>query len=96
MFLPRADGGPGSLLGILLLSLLGTVLTGLLLLFATLVLFVLVTPMTLSLLALVLLAVVGKKEEKKVPSEPASARLCHRRDPQAVTLRHAQGQSALI
>lgn len=54
--LPRADAGLGLLLGILLLSLLGAVLAGLFLLFAALVLFVLVTPMTLPLLALVLLA----------------------------------------
>jgi len=72
-FLLRADGGPGLLLGVLLLSLLGTILTGLLLFFAALVLFVLVTPVTLPLLALVLLAVAGKKGEKKVTSEPASA-----------------------
>lgn len=76
-FLLRADGWPGLLLGILLLSLLGTIFTGLLLLFATLVLFVLVTPMTLPLLALVLLAAAGKKGKKKVTSEPASAQLCH-------------------
>ena len=90
-FLLRADGGPGLLLGVLLLSLLGTVFTGLLLLFAPLVLFVLVTPMTLPLLALMLLAVVGKKGEKKITSEPASPQLCHRRDPNAPTLRHAAG-----
>lgn len=95
-FLLTADGGPGLLLGILLLSLLGTIFTGLLLLFAALVLFVLVTPMTLPLLALMLLAVVGNKGEKKVTSEPASTQLCHRRDPNALTLRHMQGWSALI
>lgn len=89
-FLLRA----GLLLGVLLLSLGGTILAGLLLLFATLVLFVLVTPVTLPLLALVLLAAVGEKGEKKVPSEPASAQLCHGRDPQAATLRHA-GDRAL-
>lgn len=92
----RLTVGPGLLLGILLLSLLGTIFTGLLLLFATLVLFVLVTPMTLPLLALMLLAVVGNKGEKKVTSEPASTQLCHRRDPNALTPRHAWGRSALI
>lgn len=47
--------GPGSLLGVLLLALLRPVLAGLLLLLAPLVLFVLVAPVALALLALVLL-----------------------------------------
>lgn len=89
-FLPRADAGLGLLLGILLLSLLGAVFAGLFLLFATLVLFVLVTPMTLPLLALVLLAVVGEKGEKKMTPEPASAQLCRGRGPTAAP-RHARG-----
>lgn len=63
-FLPRADGGPGSLLGVLLLALLGTVLAGLLLLLAPLVLFVLVAPVALALLALVLLPEQGTEGTK--------------------------------
>lgn len=93
--LPRADAGLGLLLGILLLSLLGAVLAGLFLLLAALVLFVLVTPMTLPLLALVLLAARGEKGEKKVTPEPASAQQCQR-DPTAPAPRHARGQSALV
>lgn len=61
----RVEAGSQLLLGVLLLSLLRTIFTGLLLLFAALVLFVLVAPVTLPLLALVLFAVVGKRREKK-------------------------------
>lgn len=56
--------GAASLLGVLLLALLGPILAGLLLLLAPLVLFVLVAPVALPLLALVLLPGQGTEGTK--------------------------------